>query len=162
MDTESVRSGSSLHSQRSDDLSKGNIGSDSVSTISADTPNARSSVSDSEVILHDRARTHRSYISDLLANRTKGLTLKLLNTAPAHSHQQSNFYSLYKEDFDLESDSESAGSCSPPVPNPASQSQGPSVSGAASTLHAEPHPPHPSGPEGGEDRASTNTQVCRS
>ena len=162
VDTESVRSGSSLHSQRSDDLSKGNIGSDSVSTISADTPNARSSVSDSEVILHDRAWTHRSYISDLLANRTKGLTLKLLNTAPAHSHQQSNFYSLYKEDFDLESDSESAGSCSPPVPNPASQSQGPSVSGAASTLHAEPHPPHPSGPEGGEDRASTNTQVCRS
>ena len=135
VDSESVRSGSSLHSQRSDDLSKGNIGSDSVSTGSADTPNARSSVSDSEVILHDRARTHRSYISDLLANRTKGLTF---NTAPARSHQQSNFYSLYEEDFDLESDSESAGSCSPPVPNPASQSQGPSVSGAASTLHAEP------------------------
>ena len=157
VDSESVRSGSSLHSQRSDDLSKGNIGSDSVSTGSADTPSARSS--DSEVILHDRAWTHRSYISDLLANRTKGLTL---NTTPGCSHQQSNFYSLYEEDFDLESDSESAGSCSPPVPNPASQSQGPSVSGAASTLHAEPHPPYPSGPEGGEDGASTNTQVCRS
>ena len=159
VDSESVRSGSSLHSQRSDDLNKGNIGSDSLSTGSADTPNALSSVSDSEVILHERARTHRSYISDLLSNRTKGLTF---NTATARTHKPSNFYSLYEEDFDLESDSESGGSCSPPVPNPSSESQGPSVWGGVSTLHAEAHPPPSSGPEGGEHRASTNTQVRHS
>ncbi|KAK7112063.1 serine/threonine-protein kinase LMTK1-like [Littorina saxatilis] len=162
LDSESLRSGSSLRSQRSsDDRNKGSGGSDNTSVSSVETPNARSSVSDSEVTLHGGPQTHRSYISDLIANRTKGLSLNTSVTPsiPARTQNQSKFYSLYEEDFDLESsDSQSEGSCSPPVPNSVSESQGLPSWGGVSTLHAEPRLPHPSRSEGGDDSASTNIQ----
>lgn len=110
-ENESIPSSTSVHSQHSGDL-RGSVGSDSHSTSSGGSTSARISHSDTEVTLFGRTQNPRSYISDFLANRTKGQT-SLTITSPVYKQDQIQFYSLFKEEFDLESDSASESSSSP-------------------------------------------------
>ena len=119
---ESLRTASSILSHPPDSQEKVSNGSYSGYQGSTTTPLSLSSVSDSEEVSQGQSRTHRSYVSDFLSSRSKGLTL---NTASSRASTQSHFYSLYGDDLDLGSDSQSEGSCSPPVYVPASESQGP-------------------------------------
>ncbi|KAK7481020.1 hypothetical protein BaRGS_00027739 [Batillaria attramentaria] len=162
MDSESIRSCGSVQSFRSEDNVRGSVASETQSI--PETTSAHSSLSDSEVILHGKNRTHRSYISDILSNRTKGLTINPVSPATRNTarNAQRQFYSLYEDDFDLEDDSHSEGSCSPP--NPTVESQGDHLS--MGETHFAVHPSdtrlpsifNPS-PAASVSEAHTNNQV---
>ena len=143
LDSDSVRSCSSVHSQQSDSLHRSSTGSDCQSTSSLETPIACSSVSDSEVTLHGRTRTPTSCISDLMVYQNKGLTL---NTTSASSVHQRSLYALKlilsNNKFIPESVSQSMDDSSCVVPSPISEYQVPHLKGAVSVLHAEQHPPY--------------------
>lgn len=134
---------SSLTSQHSDTPHKDTSASDLRSTATTDPPFTRSSSSsDSESSSHSRSRSHRSYISDLLSNRTKAVS-----SVSSQSFGHSKFYSLYEEDFDLESDSQSEGGNSPPVAGFLSGSQEASRGAEGALSYAGPHPSHVSSPQ---------------
>ncbi|KAL8587835.1 hypothetical protein ACOMHN_021053 [Nucella lapillus] len=107
--------------------------------VTSDSPFSQSSTpSDSDSSSHSRTRNHRSYISDLLSNRTKGVS-----SLTSHSlGGSSKFYSLYEEEFDLESDSQSEGGGSPPAASFLSGSPDVSTRAEDTPVYAEHHLQH--------------------
>ncbi|XP_076459649.1 uncharacterized protein LOC143292879 [Babylonia areolata] len=117
MESDSMPStNSSLASQHSDTFRKERVSSDSRNTVTTDSTHTRPSALDVAATSMSQgwSQNHKSYITDLLSNRTKVTTT---NSASSRTSSRSNFYSLYEEDFDLESDSQSEGGNSPPVPS---------------------------------------------
>jgi hypothetical protein len=163
MDSERESVGSSISSQHSEPVKGVNRTNDSRTLEFHETP---TSVYSTEQTLQEPVRTvQRSFIADLIASRTKGLSLSTTPQTAAAS-RPNKFYSFYEEDFDLELDSPSDDNDNPPVIFPVSEHEShsqrlvPDLPADSPALHDEL--PLPTVLERSLLSAPANTQVCHS